>query len=103
MRSAVDTEFIPEAKFVMTDIDKNRPTAEWIEQLRARYPCEAELDRLLTRKLNRRAGPPFSPIALKTLVSAAETFIASEIKESFQLTEPVGWPAAHLNCKWRSS
>ena len=88
MRSAVDTEFILEAKFLMTDIDKNRPTAEWIEQLRARYPCEAELDRLLTRKLNRRAGPPFSPIALKTLLSAAEALIASEIKESFELTEP---------------
>jgi hypothetical protein len=37
-------------------IDKDHPSSEWIEALRRRYPCEQEVDRVLTRKLARRAG-----------------------------------------------
>ena len=52
----------------MAVIDKNRPTHEWIEGLRKRFPCEKEIDRILTRKMQRRAGPPYSPVSLETLI-----------------------------------
>ena len=44
-----------------TTVDKNRPSPEWIAELRRRFPCETEIDRVLTRKLERRAGPPYAP------------------------------------------
>ena len=68
-------------------VDKNRPTHEWIEHLRKRFPCEKEIDRVLTRKMQRRAGPPYSPVTLETLVKGTEALIRSEFKDSFEITE----------------
>ena len=48
----------------MTSIDKNKPSPEWIASLRKRFPTEKEMDRVLTRKLERRAGPGYSPVSL---------------------------------------
>jgi aminoglycoside phosphotransferase (APT) family kinase protein len=45
------------------------------------------LDRVLTRKLQRRSGPPYLPLSLETLVNATQTLIDSELKGSFELTE----------------
>ena len=69
----------------MSPIDKNRPTHVWIEQLRKRFPCEKEIDRVLTRKMHRRAGPPYSPVTLETLVQGTEALIRSQVKGDFQL------------------
>jgi aminoglycoside phosphotransferase (APT) family kinase protein len=33
----------------MPRLDKNHPTHEWINHLRARFPCESEIDSVLTR------------------------------------------------------
>jgi aminoglycoside phosphotransferase (APT) family kinase protein len=71
----------------MTRVDKNRPTHAWIEQLRERYPCEAEIDRLLTRKLTRRAGPPYAPVSLETLVQGTEALIRHELKDEFEILD----------------
>lgn len=71
----------------MLCIDKNRPTHEWIEYLRKRFPCEKELDRILTRKLQRRAGPPYLPVSLETLVKGTAALLASELKDEFEITE----------------
>ena len=59
----------------MPAIDKNRPSREWIEALRSRFPCEKEIDRILTRKQTRRAGPPFSPVSPETLISEAKKLL----------------------------
>lgn len=71
----------------MCIIDKNHPTQAWIEDLRRRFPCEKEIDRLLTRKLNRRAGPPYTPVSLDTLVAGTEALIRSDYRGDFQVTE----------------
>lgn len=72
----------------MPVVDKNRPTQEWIAQLRERLPCETEIDRVLTRKLLRRTGPPFSPVTLDNLVKGAAALIRSELADSFEITDP---------------
>ena len=59
-------------------VDKNNPSPEWIEELRRRFPCEKEIDRILTNKMRRRSGPGFSPIALETLVKGAESLIRAD-------------------------
>jgi len=72
----------------MQTVDKNRPEAGWIEQIRARFPCEQEIDRILTRKLKLRDGPPFKPIALETLVAGVESLLNSAGVKDFTVTDP---------------
>ena len=38
---------------------RDAPTPEFIAALRRRYPIEPEIDRLLTRKMERRSGPSY--------------------------------------------
>ena len=59
----------------LRSLEKDRPTREWIESMRRRYPCETEIDRVLTRKLQRRAGPPYSPVSLDTMVQGLNALL----------------------------
>lgn len=68
--------------------DKNRPTAEWIASLRQRFPCETTVDRILTRKLQRRAGPPFKQMPLETLVAGVQELLQAELKDPFEIANP---------------
>ena len=68
-------------------VDKNHPSKEWIEHLRKRFPCETEIDRILTRKMRLRAGPPYSPVSLETLVKGTEALIRSEVKDDFRIID----------------
>lgn len=72
----------------MTRVDKNRPTAEWIASLVQRYPCEREIERVLNRKLQRRAGPPYEPVSLETLVAGTRALLSSQLQEPFEISEP---------------
>ncbi len=69
-------------------VDKNRPSAEWISHLRQKFPCEPTVDRVLVRKLQRRAGPPFKQIPLETLVKAMRAFLGAQLKDSFEIANP---------------
>ena len=66
---------------MMQRMDKNRPTAEWIASLRQRFPCESTVDRVLTRKLQRRAGPAYQQISLETLVKGVQELLEAELDE----------------------
>jgi aminoglycoside phosphotransferase (APT) family kinase protein len=72
----------------MLSIDKNRPPSEWIEELRHRFPCETEIDRVLTSKQKRRAGPGYSPVSLETLSNGVKALLEKELKEPFEVIEP---------------
>ena len=71
----------------MLDIDKNRPPAEWIAQLRRRFATEREIDRVLTRKLERRAGPAFIPLKLDTLVEGTGALIRAHFGPDFHISQ----------------
>ena len=72
----------------MSSVNKDRPAVEYVEQLRQQYPCEKEIDHILTRKLQRRAGPGFSPIPLDVLVAGVEKLIKSDLGDTFKIDEP---------------
>ena len=76
----------------MTRIDKDKPSSEWIEDLRRRYPCETEIDRILTRKMTRRAESRFAPLPLETLRRGLESLIRAETDAPFEIA----------NAKWLS-
>lgn len=71
----------------MSIIDKNRPSDAWIESIRKRLPCETEIDRVLTRKLHRRGGPPYTPVTLQSLVEGTQKLLQSQLREPFEITE----------------
>ncbi len=56
-------------------IDKNRPTTEWIASLQGRFPCEPEVDRFLTAKLQERPKPPYQPVSLNELCRGLERLL----------------------------
>lgn len=73
---------------MMQTIDKNHPSAAWIAHLREKFPCETVVDRVLTRKLQRRSGPPYTAVPLETLVKGVQALLTAELKEPFELANP---------------
>ena len=67
--------------------NKDRPSAEWIASMRGQFQIEREIDRVLTRKLERRAGPGFAPLALSTLVSGLQAMLCSRLERPFSIKE----------------
>jgi aminoglycoside phosphotransferase (APT) family kinase protein len=64
----------------MTDEDIRRhPSDAFIDQIRARFPTEREIDVVLTRKMHRRNGPSFQAVPLETLVRGVERLIADQL------------------------
>ena len=63
--------------------NKAQPSAEWIASLRRRFEVEREIDWVLTRKLERRAGPGYSPVPLPTLVGGVESLLKAELDSPF--------------------
>lgn len=69
-------------------IDKNRPSPEWIESLRRRFPIEPEIDRVLTRKLTLRAGGSYSPIGLDALSKSLQALLEAKVEGAFEILDP---------------
>ena len=59
------------------NVNKDRPSPEWLSSLRKRYPTEREIDRILTRRIERRAGPGYTPLPLQTLIEEPDFSLAS--------------------------
>lgn len=72
----------------MTDEDIRRhPSDAFIEQVRARFPTEAEVDVVLTRKMRRRNGPSFQAVPLETLIHGVERLIADRVGYDVRVEE----------------
>ena len=71
----------------MKVIDKNNPSPEWIADVRRRFHCEKEMDRVFTRKLMRRAGAGYSPISLETLCSNLNSLLLTELSDPFEIRD----------------
>ncbi len=66
--------------------DKNNPSPAWIQSIRKRYRVEKELDRVLTRKMERRGGPGYSPVPLEKLIEGVEALLRARLdNQSFTL------------------
>ena len=74
----------------MISIDKNRPSADWIASLRKRFGCEAEIDRVLTSKLERRAGPAYVPVSLDAMRASLAALLETRLTTPFTIRD-VRW------------
>jgi len=70
----------------MTKINKHIPSPEWIASLRERFPTHASVDETLTRKLERRAGPPHRPQPIDDVVARLKTFLSKRIEGPFSIS-----------------
>jgi aminoglycoside phosphotransferase (APT) family kinase protein len=68
------------------NIDKDRPSPDWIAALRGQFRTEAEVDRVLTRRMQRRGGPGYAPLPRTTLVDGVESLVRSQIGEGFKIS-----------------
>ncbi|MCP5173335.1 MAG: phosphotransferase family protein [Pseudomonadales bacterium] len=69
-------------------IDKDHPSETWIADLRTRFPCEAEVDWVLTRKLRNRAGAAYTPVKLDQLCAAVTDLLNAELHDAFEVKNP---------------
>lgn len=68
-------------------VDKDRPSAEWIASLRRRFPVERTVDRVLTRKLERRGGPGYVPVPLPALIDGVTSLVRARVRTPFHVTD----------------
>ncbi|MEZ5687351.1 MAG: phosphotransferase family protein [Caenibius sp.] len=62
------------------EADRRRPTESVMRNIRARYPTEAEIDRVYTRKMQRRlASAGYAGVTVDILADGAKKLIESEL------------------------
>ncbi|MEN0135863.1 MAG: phosphotransferase family protein [Rhodococcus sp. (in: high G+C Gram-positive bacteria)] len=67
---------------LIADSDRDAPTPDIIEGIRARFPTETEYDRMLTRKMERRAGDGYRSFDLDLLTAALENMLRDVLPSS---------------------
>ncbi|MGO4836347.1 hypothetical protein AB4144_29300, partial [Rhizobiaceae sp. 2RAB30] len=53
----------------------DRPTPAFIQEMRARFPTEPEVDALFVRKMRRRAGPEYARLSMDELRGCIERML----------------------------
>ena len=66
---------------------RDAPTAEFIAALRTRHPIEPEIDRMLTRKMQRRAGPPYRMVTLAQLSASLSALLRARLDGPFEIND----------------
>ena len=79
------------AAFVPADDEHERlrdaPTEQFIADMRAAFPTEAEYDRVLTRKLQRRASGPHVMPTREEMTDRVQAFLSESLPGEFQITD----------------
>jgi aminoglycoside phosphotransferase (APT) family kinase protein len=65
---------------------RDNPTPEFIADLRRRFPVDAESDRLLLRKMNRRADPPHRHLTLNEMSDRLRKMLGEVIDGDFAIS-----------------
>ena len=62
---------------------RQAPTPDFIADLRHRYATEAEIDRVLTRKMQARAGDAYKPVSFEQMVACLDTLLKRKLDKHF--------------------
>lgn len=65
-----------------------RPSEAFIDEIRARFPTESEIDLVLTSKMRRRNGTSFQAVSLETLVSGTLALINHRLGYEVEISAP---------------
>lgn len=69
------------------DAERDAPDADFIARMRRQFPTEREIDAMLTRKLERRAGPPFREMSLKAIGECVSAFLRAHVEGPFEIRD----------------
>lgn len=72
----------------LPEVDRDRPTPEFIAALRARYPMEREIDWAFTRRMERRAQGPFRAPQLQELVGYLRKLLDEKVEGGYEVSDP---------------
>jgi aminoglycoside phosphotransferase (APT) family kinase protein len=75
------------APATITDSDRDAPSQAFIASMRERFPSEREIDLMLTRKMNRRTGPPFLDLSLAKVTAYLTAFLRDHVEGDFELSK----------------
>ncbi|MDO9438597.1 phosphotransferase family protein [Hydrogenophaga sp.] len=67
---------------------RDQPTEAFIQGLREQFPTERETDELLTRKMQRRAGPAYRQVSLDEMVGWLNAMLSEKIEGAFEVHGP---------------
>lgn len=64
---------------------RQSPDDALIARLRQRYPTEAEIDRVLTRKMRARGAAPYAPVGLPQMLECLRRFLSQRLDQPFSV------------------
>ena len=67
--------------------DRDRPDAAFIERMRATFPAEREMDKMLTRKMGHRGNPAYAGASLERMTEHLTAFLSKVIKGPFTISD----------------
>ncbi|GAA5232970.1 phosphotransferase family protein [Verticiella sediminum] len=67
---------------------RDQPTEDFIAAIRSRFPTEADVDDLLTRKMQRRAGPRYRHVGIEEMVAWTGSMLRDLIEDDVDILEP---------------
>lgn len=73
--------------WAVTNADRDAPSPSFIERMRAAFPTERENDLMLTRKLQRRAGPAFNGASFEAMNRYITALLRSKVEGDFSLSD----------------
>src|ERR1700753_1449939 len=71
----------------ITGADRDRPAPALIEAIRATYPAEREMDKMLTRKMERRAEPAYAGASLERMTGHLDAFLKTVVDGPFRISD----------------
>lgn len=71
----------------MDEADRNNPSDALVQRLRALFPTERESDAMLTRKMQKRAGPAFTGVSFNAMNGYVEALLRNRVTGDFRITE----------------
>ena len=70
-----------------TDSDRDNPSARFIQAMRDTFPTEREIDKMLTRKMERRGSGSFSGASLEAMSNYLRAMLQENIACEFEISD----------------
>ena len=83
MESRADLSIAP---LTITEADRSRPDAAFVERMRSMFPVEKETDAMFTRKMLRRTSSAYAPVDLAKMSGYLTGFLKHFVEGPFQIS-----------------
>lgn len=75
------------APLSVADADRSSPSAAFIERMRETFPSEREMDKMLTRKMQRRDQPAYAGVSLDRMMQHLNAFLDEAVEGPFRVSD----------------